>query len=108
MLAKVGCWAGMIICIILGIMILDEGNELGLFIIIIGAMIAWANSWIIYGFGELVENVSKIAEYGHVGHVNTQSNSNDDIVAKIEKLKKWKRDGLISEKEYVQKMEELQ
>lgn len=67
-LAKFFCWVGIIFSLILGIvaMCTSDGYAglvfLGLFLIIIGSLGAWLGSLFTYGFGELIEKTTKIAE----------------------------------------------
>lgn len=65
-LAKIFCWVGIIISWILGIIAMSDGNDrlvlLGLIFIIIGSLGSWLGSLITYGFGELIEKTTEIAE----------------------------------------------
>lgn len=63
-LASVICFGGIILCIIIGIVVaaLDEYLLLaGFAIMILGALLSWVSSFVLYGFGELVENSAIIA-----------------------------------------------
>lgn len=63
-LASVICFGGIILCIIIGIVVaaLDEDLILaGFAIMILGALLSWVSSFVLYGFGELVENSAIIA-----------------------------------------------
>ena len=66
-LAKVVCWIGIIASILMGVgvIIAERGVPFGLIGGIVtaalGAMFSWAGSLALYGFGELVENVSVLA-----------------------------------------------
>ena len=72
-LAKFLCWAGIIICVILGFMFIAGSNAgyyyyysreamivFGVLIMVGGSIISWLSSLFLYGFGELVENTSII------------------------------------------------
>ena len=72
-LAKFICWAGIVICIIAGIIMLVQAKDaysgvrptlilIGLAIMIIGSLLSWIGSFLLYGFGELVDNSSKIRQ----------------------------------------------
>ena len=75
-LAKVICWIGIIASIILGIVIImgasqsygyyrrtDTGTIFaGIAVIVGGSLLSWVGSFVLYGFGELVENSSIIAD----------------------------------------------
>ncbi len=63
-LASVICFGGIVLCIIIGIVVaaLDEDLILaGFAIMILGALLSWVSSFVLYGFGELVENSAIIA-----------------------------------------------
>lgn len=62
--AEVVSWIGIIICVIFGIILIISGvrNESadsifsGLLITLIGSLFCWISSFVLYGFGQLVEN----------------------------------------------------
>lgn len=58
-LAKVLAWIGIIACFIFGVVLIASSEDavvLGFFIMIFGALLSWVSSFVLYGFGELVEN----------------------------------------------------
>ena len=59
-LAKVVCWIGIIGSIIAGIAMIatmgSVGVLSGLLTIVLGALLSWVGSFVLYGFGEMVEN----------------------------------------------------
>ena len=63
--AKIECWAGIISSVITGIDLISSEEEflvfLGIIIMISGSIAAWLGSFLIYGFGQLVENSDIIA-----------------------------------------------
>lgn len=66
-LAKVICWIGIIVSIIAGIvagvaMGSGSGVLVAILIIVIGALCSWIGSFLLYGFGELIDNTKKIEE----------------------------------------------
>ena len=87
-LAMVLCWLGIVLSILVGIlmMIADESTGgvsmktvgglvnswvvRGLKFIIIGVLSSWIGSFLLYGFGELIERTAEIAQ-------NTRGNSGD-------------------------------
>ena len=72
-LAKIICWLGIIICVITGIVLFSQAGDTynrsakttlivtGLLIMVGGSVLSWVSSFVLYGFGELVENSSTIA-----------------------------------------------
>ena len=105
-LAKVICWVGIILSLIIGIIMLassgDVGSGVGLIVIIVGCLGSWIGSFFTYGFGELIEKTTEIAE-------NTKSLNSANVGAddKLELLEKWKAQGLIDEDEYLEQKSKL-
>lgn len=75
-LAKFICWLGIILSVIIGIILIlgarsgngaygypDGGAVVaGIFVIVLGSIMSWIGSFVLYGFGELVDNSSKLVE----------------------------------------------
>ena len=61
-LAKVIFGVEAVLTFIIGLALLGEDAVSGLLVLIIGPIIGWVSSWVLYGFGELVENVKEIKE----------------------------------------------
>lgn len=69
-LASFICWAGIIACVILGIVMIVNATSgyrtdsamvfLGIVTIIVGSLLSWVGSFVLYGFGELVENSTEL------------------------------------------------
>ena len=73
-LAKIICWIGIIACVITGIALISDaskgdryyrytdGGEVfaGILVMILGSVLSWVGSFVLYGFGELVENSAKL------------------------------------------------
>lgn len=73
-LAKVLAWIGIIASIVFGIAVTVEESDvayLGFLIMPLGALVSWASSFTLYGFGELVENSAIL-----VGKATEQSPAN--------------------------------
>lgn len=70
-LAKIVAWIGIILSVVLGIVAMFspvvyngtayKGILPGILIIIIGALGSWISSWVMYGFGQIIENTDKLA-----------------------------------------------
>lgn len=62
-LTKVVCWIGIVASAIGGVVCMFDDEVLaGLAMIVGGALASWVGSFVLYAFGELVENVAVIAE----------------------------------------------
>lgn len=58
-LAELLCWIGMLLSIIGGVILMyavDSLVPVGTAIVFIGPLLSWISSFVLYGFGELVEN----------------------------------------------------
>lgn len=83
-LAKFICWVGIVICVIAGIIMFVQAGEAyssaertvlvitGLAIIIVGSLMSWIGSFLLYGFGELVESTSIIRK--NLSEISTSVN----------------------------------
>ena len=72
-LAKFLCWLGIIACVILGVLLIMSARNgygytdtttivYGILVIVFGSILSWIGSFVLYGFGELVDNSSKLVE----------------------------------------------
>ncbi|MBE6913199.1 MAG: zinc ribbon domain-containing protein [Ruminococcaceae bacterium] len=61
-LAEGVCLLGIIGSVLAGGMIISEGDEgIGLLVMLIGAFLSWISSFVLYGFGQLIENTDIMA-----------------------------------------------
>lgn len=66
---------------------------------LLGPVIAWVSSWLLYGFGELIDKTCEI-EYNTRGSMRkseAQARVDEERISKIERLRSQ---GLITEEEY--------
>ena len=75
-LAKFMCWLGIILSVIIGIVLIIGATNrngyyrytdtttiiYGIIVIVMGSLLSWIGSFVLYGFGELVDNSSKLVE----------------------------------------------
>ena len=64
-LAKVVCWICIILFIIMGIIMCLAGPSYiiyGVLVAVLGSLASWIGSFVLYGFGELIDNSAKIEE----------------------------------------------
>ncbi len=64
-LAQVITWLGIIGCVIWGFVLMATDEDLisaGLMIASLGSLISWVSSFVLYGFGQLIENTDKLVE----------------------------------------------
>ena len=66
-LAKVICIVGIAISVVAGFGMICSGYNgamvgMGFAVMIVGSLVSWIGSFFVYGFGELIENTTVIAE----------------------------------------------
>jgi len=110
-------WVGIIVSILTGIGLIGVGADmrhggdafiaLGIGAIVIGSLISWVSSFFMYGFGELIEKTTEIAQN------TSKKGSGGSLTSKMENEKKlatliqWKENGLISDEEFEAKKQAL-
>lgn len=109
-LAKVLLWVGLIICIPTGVIFMaagySEGLLVGLIVFIVGCLGTFISSWLMYGFGVLIEKTSEIARNTAktTEKENLKNMTNEDI---LNTLVSWKENNLISDEEFEAKKQAL-
>ena len=71
-LAKIICWIGIIASVFSGFLMIAVGvvemEEIlliwGFIMVVAGPIASWISSFLLYGFGQLVENTRILVEYG--------------------------------------------
>ena len=58
-LAKIICWIGVALTTITGVSMFDNRILVGLIIIAVGFLVSWIGSFVMVGFGELIESSSE-------------------------------------------------
>ena len=123
-LAYVLTWVGIIASVITGIAMMNSFDStvrtIGLIVLIVGSVLSWASSFIIYGFGQLIENTDIIAgrnkssdsknvssNQQNGGTISVKPSATNANSSKISTLNDLRKKGLITEEEYNRKMGEL-
>lgn len=111
-LASFFCWGGIIASIIGGIILIGLDEDLifaGFAVIVIGSLLSWISSFVLYGFGELVANSAIIAGKRADDSIQLSNTvAPQDKNEKIAALNNLKAKGLISEDEYNKKIAEME
>lgn len=108
-LAQFVCWIGIVCCVITGIVLLILSTKNfrvffipGLLVLILGPVIMWIGSWVLYSWGDTVDNVQALKE--KLCGKNTTDNSTKQEKSK-QKLDELLASGLISREEYLKAVE---
>lgn len=95
---------------IAGIVLMADDEDLipvGLLIALLGPVVAWIMTWLLYGFGDLIEKTGEIARNTRGGMVKSEAQAKIDQ-ERINKFEVLRAQGLISEEEYRQAMSRMQ
>ena len=102
-------WLGTIASVILGGVAIFSAGDFGfviMFVVLfVGFIISWASSFLLYGYGELIEKTSGIYNILQSKFCGQVQGSRTDIETKLDE---WKAKGLITEEEYQAKKEQLE
>ena len=61
-LAKICTWVGIIFSFLAGFLMFATNAFVGILTIVVGSIAAWVGSFLLYGFGQLIENSDKLVE----------------------------------------------
>ncbi len=104
LLAKIIFIIESIASVIIGAAVGSQDEEfilLGLLIMLIGPLFAWVSSWLLYGFGELIDKTCDIARNTRGNDIKSEAQALADS-QRIGQLEKLRSQGLITEEEYQQ------
>lgn len=76
-LSKFICCIEIIACIVVGIVMAATNENLifaGILVAVIGALLSWVGAFILYGFGQLIENSDIIAEESRRSNAKNENN----------------------------------
>lgn len=86
---------------IVPMMIEEEFMPFCFLVMIVGPIVAWVSSWLLYGFGELIEKACDIERNTRGGERKSEAQTKIDD-ERIKKLENLRAQGLITEEEYQQ------
>lgn len=93
-----------IAAVIAGIALMASDEDLipiGLLVLVLGPVVAWVSSWLLYGFGELIDKTCDIERNTRGGERKSEAQSKVDS-ERIRKIERLRSQGLITEEEYQQ------
>ena len=103
-LAKASFIVATIAEVITGIALMAADEDLilyGLLVMVVGPIVAWVSSWLLYGFGELINKASDIERNTRGGERKSEAQAKVDS-ERVNKIEKLRSQGLITEEEYQQ------
>ncbi len=127
-LAQIITWLGIIASVLGGFIVAAIDDDLiavGLLIVVVGSLASWISSFLLYGYGQLIQNTDIIASaVRQAPYHSAPTQPSAPVQAsyapqpqaapvqaphseKAELLAKWRAEGLITEEEYQNKMASL-
>lgn len=112
-LASTVAWIGIICCILIGIILFAIGLSIyngmvmvivGFLIAILGSLLSWFSSWVLYGFGVLIEKTTTIAD--NISYITI--NKDSATSQKLKTINEWLSEGLITEEEFKAKKQKIE
>lgn len=109
-LTKFVCWVGIIASIVAAIGMMCSGDDvliiIGVILLFVGPIMAWIGSFVMYGFGELVDRTTSIETYLRSDESNLSAPKKAEPKKadplKISEMERLRSQGLITEEEYQQ------
>ena len=98
-----------IVSVVAGMILLSISDNLilsGVISILLGPLVAWVSSWLLYGFGELIDKTCAIERNTRDGEIKSEAQSNIDN-ERISKIELLYSEGLITEEEYQQAISKI-
>ena len=111
MVAKVECWIGILSSFVTGISLISKDEDfgfIGFLVIVIGSLTSWLGSFLIYGFGQLVENSDILAGRTSEEDTYIQEFEEMSVEDKIFELNELLNKGHISYDEYEQIVKKIE
>lgn len=109
-LANLSFWICVGGSVFTGLVALLNEEEIGFLIILLGVLLSWLGNCMLYGFGDLVENVSEINKrMKNEGTPTTTTTTfeNEPLLNRLDVLNKLKSEQLITEEDFKNKLENL-
>ena len=93
----------------ISLMVIDEYLIIyGILIMLLGPFAAWASSWVLFGFGEIVDKTIEIARNTSNGKVIKSESQIKTENKKVSRLEELRTAGLITEEEYQKAVSNMQ
>lgn len=105
--AKVVCWLGIIASVVVAIACWANGNPqddgFGIGYLIGGSLASWVGSFLVYGFGELIERAVSIDNYLKKASVPNQASDTSDVKKAVPVTRTSTTEGIPKETEQSKK-----
>lgn len=106
-LASVITCAFIILSIVSGVLIMVNDLVLvGILVMLVGFLLSWVSSFILYGYGQMIENSDKLVAIermkleGELAKLDTKADKADELA-------KWNKAGFLTDEEFDKKIDEL-
>lgn len=106
-LAGVITCIGILLSIVSGVtlMVLDYVVA-GIFVMLAGFLFSWVSTFILYGFGQMVENSDKLVAIEKM-KLDSRLDELESKADKADELAKWNKAGFLTDEEFERKIDEI-
>ena len=106
-LAGVITCIGILLSIVSGVtlMVLDYAL-VGVLVMLVGFLFSWISTFILYGFGQMVENSDKLVAIEKM-KLDSRLDELESKADKADELAKWNKAGFLTDEEFERKIDEL-
>ena len=109
-LAQTLCIIEAAVAMIYGLVLMGQDDDLavlGFLVMVLGSLFAWISSWLLYGFGELIEKTSEIASNTRKESFRPAPHAPHIDQERIARIRNLRDQGVISEDEFQQAMAKI-
>ena len=106
-LAGVITCIGILLSIVSGVVLMTKGYALvGVLVMLAGFLFSWISTFILYGFGQMVENSDKLVAIEKM-KLDSRLDELESKADKADELAKWNKAGFLTDEEFERKIDEL-
>ena len=106
-LAGVITCIGILLSIVSGVVLMTKGYVLvGVLVMLVGFLFSWISTFILYGFGQMVENSDKLVAIEKM-KLDSRLDELESKADKADELAKWNKAGFLTDEEFESKIDEL-
>ena len=106
-LATVITCAFIVLSIVVGVLLMANDMALvGVLLMLVGFLFAWVSSFVLYGYGQMIENSDKLVAIERMKLESTLDKL-ETKADKADELAKWNKAGFLTDEEFDKKIDEL-
>ena len=106
-LAGVITCLGILLSIVAGVILMTKSYVLaGIFVMLVGFLVSWISTFMLYGFGQMVENSDKLVAIEKM-KLDSRLDELESKADKADELARWNKAGFLTDEEFERKIDEI-